>query len=282
MLQLVLAAPRSGSGKTTAACALLAVLTARGLTPCAFKSGPDYIDPMFHRAVLGVESHNLDLFFSAPQIARALYAQHAAGHGAAVVEGAMGYYDGLGGVTDTASAWQLADTLDLPALLVVRPKGASLTLAAELRGLTAFRTPHHIAGILLNDCTQNLCAMLKPMLEKETGLPVVGCLPPLPEAAIERPPPRSETADRDRRSAAQDTALIRCRAANHRLAAAAHPVDRPAPAAVPCTVHPRRGCALPWQGMPRSALPTPKRWRHCGKTARSCAFQPAGRHGSAG
>ena len=185
MLQLVLAAPRSGSGKTTAACALLAALTARGLTPCAFKSGPDYIDPMFHRAVLGVESHNLDLFFSAPQIARALYARHAAGHGAAVVEGAMGYYDGLGGVTDTASAWQLADTLDLPALLVVRPKGASLTLAAELRGLTAFRTPHHIAGILLNDCTQGLCALLKPMLEKETGLPVVGCLPPLPEAAIE-------------------------------------------------------------------------------------------------
>ena len=181
MLQLVLAAPRSGSGKTTAACALLAALTARGLTPCAFKSGPDYIDPMFHRAVLGVESHNLDLFFSAPQTARALYARHAAGHGAAVVEGAMGYYDGLGGVTDTASAWQLADTLDLPALLVVRPKGASLTLAAELRGLTAFRTPHHIAGILLNDCTQGLCALLKPMLEKETGLPVVGCLPPLPE-----------------------------------------------------------------------------------------------------
>ena len=68
MLQLVLAAPRSGSGKTTAACALLAALTARGLTPCAFKSGPDYIDPMFHRAVLGVESHNLDLFFSAPQL----------------------------------------------------------------------------------------------------------------------------------------------------------------------------------------------------------------------
>ena len=82
MLQLVLAAPRSGSGKTTAACALLAALTARGLTPCAFKSGPDYIDPMFHRAVLGVESHNLDLFFSAPQTARALYARHAAGHGA--------------------------------------------------------------------------------------------------------------------------------------------------------------------------------------------------------
>ena len=140
MLQLVLAAPRSGSGKTTAACALLAALQARGEYPCAFKSGPDYIDPMFHRAVLGVESHNLDLFFSTPATVRRLYAQNAAGHGAAVVEGAMGYYDGLGGTSATASAWHLADTLGLPVLLVVRPKGASLTLAAELRGLMAFRT----------------------------------------------------------------------------------------------------------------------------------------------
>ena len=185
MLQLVATAPQSGSGKTTAVCALLGAMAARGLTPCAFKAGPDYIDPMFHRAVLGVESHNLDLFFSTPETVRSLYARHAAGHGAAVVEGAMGYYDGLGGVSDTASAWHLADTLDLPALLVVRPKGASLTLAATLRGLLAFRTPHHIAGILLNDCTENLYKMLRPMLERETGLPVVGYLPFLPGAAIE-------------------------------------------------------------------------------------------------
>ena len=185
MLQLVATAPQSGSGKTTAVCALLGAMAARGLTPCAFKAGPDYIDPMFHRAVLGVESHNLDLFFSTPETVRSLYARHAAGHGAAVVEGAMGYYDGLGGVSDTASAWHLADTLDLPALLVVRPKGASLTLAATLRGLLNFRTPHHIAGILLNDCTENLYKMLRPMLERETGLPVVGYLPFLPGAAIE-------------------------------------------------------------------------------------------------
>lgn len=66
MLQLLLAAPSSGSGKTTAACALLSALKARGLEPCAFKCGPDYIDPMFHRAVLGVPSYNLDLFFLHP------------------------------------------------------------------------------------------------------------------------------------------------------------------------------------------------------------------------
>ena len=184
MIQFLLAAPRSGSGKTTMTCALLMALKRRGRAPCAFKSGPDYIDPMFHRAVLGVESRNLDLFFSAPETVRTLYAKGAAGHGAAVCEGAMGFYDGLGGVSDRASAWHLADTLGLPVLLVVEPKGQSLTLAAELKGLDSFRTPSHIAGILLNNCTARMHALLAPMLEEETGLPVLGFLPKLPEAVI--------------------------------------------------------------------------------------------------
>lgn len=184
MIQFQLAAPRSGSGKTTMTCALLMALKRRGCAPCAFKSGPDYIDPMFHRAVLGVESRSLDLFFSAPETVRTLYAKGAAGHGAAVCEGAMGFYDGLGGVSDRASAWHLADTLGLPVLLVVEPKGQSLTLAAELNGLVNFRTPSHIAGILLNNCTARMHALLAPMLEKETGLPVLGFLPKLPEAVI--------------------------------------------------------------------------------------------------
>lgn len=184
MIQFLLAAPRSGSGKTTMTCALLMALKRRGCAPCAFKSGPDYIDPMFHRAVLGVESRSLDLFFSAPETVRTLYAKGAAGHGAAVCEGAMGFYDGLGGVSDRASAWHLADTLGLPVLLVVEPKGQSLTLAAELNGLVNFRTPSHIAGILLNNCTARMHALLAPMLEKETDLPVLGFLPKLPEAVI--------------------------------------------------------------------------------------------------
>ena len=184
MIQFLLAAPRSGSGKTTMTCALLMALKRRGCAPCAFKSGPDYIDPMFHRAVLGVESRSLDLFFSAPEMVRTLYARGAAGHGAAVCEGAMGFYDGLGGVSDRASAWHLADTLGLPVLLVVEPKGQSLTLAAELNGLVNFRTPSHIAGILLNNCTARMHALLAPMLEEETGLPVLGFLPKLPEAVI--------------------------------------------------------------------------------------------------
>ena len=184
MMQFLIAAPHSGSGKTTVTCALLAALKRRGFAPCAFKSGPDYIDPMFHRSALQIASHNLDLYLSSPAAVRRLYARYAAGHGAAVCEGAMGFYDGQG-LSTRASAWELADTLGLPVLLVVQPKGASITLAAEIRGLAAFRTPSHLAGILLNDCTEKLYCLLKPMLERETGLPVLGYLPHLPQACIE-------------------------------------------------------------------------------------------------
>ena len=184
MMQFLIAAPRSGSGKTTMTCALLAALKKRGCDPCAFKSGPDYIDPMFHRSVLNVGSHNLDLYLSGRDTVQALYARYSAGHSAAVCEGAMGFYDGQG-MTTRASAWELADTLHLPVLLVVQPKGVSVTLAAEIQGLAHFRENSHISGILLNSCSEKLYKMLKTLLEKETGLPVLGYLPNLPEAAVE-------------------------------------------------------------------------------------------------
>ncbi len=185
MLELMITAPASGSGKTVLTCALLAALKKRGLDPCAFKCGPDYIDPMFHRSVLGVDSHNLDLFLSSEDTARSLYHHYGASHSSVVVEGAMGFYDGLGGSTDRASAWHAADALGLPVLLTVRPRGASLTLAAQINGLRAFRAPSHIAGVFLNDCSPMLFKSLKPMLERETGLPVLGCLPHIKEAVLE-------------------------------------------------------------------------------------------------
>ena len=184
MMQFLIAAPSSGSGKTTVACAVLAALKKRGADPCAFKSGPDYIDPMFHRSALQVDSHNLDLFLSNRDMVRAIFARYAAGHGAAVCEGAMGFYDGQG-LTTRASAWELADTLGLPVLLVVQPKGASVTLAAQIQGLVNFRKNSHVSGILLNDCSEKLYKMLKALLERETGLPVLGYLPHLPQAAVE-------------------------------------------------------------------------------------------------
>lgn len=185
MVELLLAAPASGSGKTAVTCALLAAFAKRGLSPCAFKCGPDYIDPMFHRSVLGVESHNLDLFLCGEDRLRALYERHLSGHGAAVCEGAMGFFDGVGGSTTEASAWHVADTLELPVLLVVRPKGASLTLAAQIKGLCSFRQPGRIRGVFLNDCSAMQFGSLAPMLEKETGLPVLGYLPHMEEAVFE-------------------------------------------------------------------------------------------------
>ena len=110
MIQFLIAAPRSGSGKTTVTCALLTALQRRGADPCAFKCGPDYIDPMFHRSALGVESHNLDLYLSAPDTVRTLYARYAAGHGAAVCEGAMGFYDGQGLTTHADAAGSAGGT----------------------------------------------------------------------------------------------------------------------------------------------------------------------------
>lgn len=185
MNKLLIAATASGSGKTAVTCALLAALRKRGMRPCAFKCGPDYIDPMFHRSVLGVESHTIDLFLSNEETVGKLFQKYSAGYDAAICEGAMGYYDGLGGVTEKAGAWDVADTLGLPVLLVLRPKGLSLTLAALVKGICVFRTPHHIRGILLNDCSPMQYQSLAPMLEKETGLPVFGYLPYMEEAAFE-------------------------------------------------------------------------------------------------
>ena len=184
MIRLMVAAPSSGSGKTLVVCALLRALQQRGMDPCSFKCGPDYIDPLFHRAVLGISSCNLDLFLAPPTQVYTLFARYAAGHDAVVCEGVMGFYDGIGGTTDQASAWAVADLLDLPVVLVVRPKGASLTVAAQIKGLRDFRTPSHVAAVILNDCSPSSARSLAPVVEEETGVPVLGCLPSLPEAII--------------------------------------------------------------------------------------------------
>lgn len=181
--RLLLAAPASGSGKTTLTCALLRVLERRGLSPCAFKCGPDYIDPMFHRSVLGLPSRNLDLFFSTPDEVRRNLALGARGRGAAVIEGVMGYYDGVGG-GERASSWHLAQVTQTPTILVAEPKGSALTLAAVLQGLARFREPSQVRGVLLNGTTPVMAARLSQDIQRETGLPVLGCLPRMPECAI--------------------------------------------------------------------------------------------------
>lgn len=198
MNKLLFTAPASGSGKTTVTCAVLAALKRRGLTVHAFKCGPDYIDPMFHRAALGIPCHNLDLYLTPEDRLKELFARYAAGADTVVAEGVMGFYDGVGGVTPEASAWHVAHVLDLPVILVVRPKGASLSLSAlvnglqtvpdsasELCGVDPSALDSHIRALILSDCSEMLYRSLKPMLETETGLPVLGFLPHLEDAQFE-------------------------------------------------------------------------------------------------
>ena len=177
MIECLITAGSSGSGKTSVVVGLLSLLQRKGYNVGSFKCGPDYIDPMFHRAVMGVESHNLDLFLASAGRVKEFYQRYSAGKTAVICEGAMGYFDGLGGITDEASAWKVADTLDLPVIAVIDAKGASLSIAAQILGLKALRQPHHIVGVILNKCSKMLYQRLKPVLEAETGVKLLGCLP---------------------------------------------------------------------------------------------------------
>lgn len=185
MIKMMIAAPASGSGKTAITCGMLALLKQMNMKVCAFKCGPDYIDPMFHRSVLGVQSCNLDLFMSSESCVKTQYERYSAGHDAAVFEGVMGYYDGVGGITTKASAWHLADVIDIPVILVIRPKGASLTLASQIKGICTMRSAHHIAGVIFNECSQMLYDLLAETVEHESGIPVLGYMPHMEEAAFE-------------------------------------------------------------------------------------------------
>ena len=181
MKQIMIAAMGSGSGKTIFSCGLMRAFDRRGMRVAGFKCGPDYIDPMFHTRVLGIPSRNLDLFLQGKEgVRRTLAGQEA---DLAVLEGAMGFYDGIGGTTD-ASAWDIAVTTDVPVILVLRPKGQSVTLAAQVMGLMRFRQESHIRGLVLTDCRPSLYMHLAGILQRETGLPVLGYLPPMEEAVI--------------------------------------------------------------------------------------------------
>ncbi len=182
MKRIMISAMSSGSGKTVMTLALLKALCKRGIRPEAFKCGPDYIDPMFARRLLQIPCKNLDLFLQGEEgVKRSLGSQVGE---VGLLEAAMGYYDGIGGSSE-GSAWQIAALTHTPVLLLLRPSGVGITLAAQVRGLMEFRKPHQIAGLLLNDCKPSLYAYLKPILEKECGLPVLGYLPPLEEAKLE-------------------------------------------------------------------------------------------------
>ena len=169
----MLAANKSGSGKTTITCGLLGALKERGLNPCSFKCGPDYIDPMFHRNVLGIPSGNLDTFFTEDDVTRELFKNEFSGD-IAVIEGVMGLFDGIGGVELTGSSYDLARVLKTPIILVIDAKGAGRSVLAEIRGFLDYDSEHLIKGVILNRTSKAFGAKLADLIEEELHIKCFG------------------------------------------------------------------------------------------------------------
>ena len=157
--RLMIAGSGSGCGKTTITCGLLRLLQRKGLRPSSFKCGPDYIDPLYHREVLGINSRNLDSFFSSESQLRENLCRGFRNGDIAVIEGVMGYYDGLGITTRTSCA-EIADLTHTPVLLVLDAAGRSSSVLAELQGFLNYREEGRwIAGVIFN--------RLSPMLYED-------------------------------------------------------------------------------------------------------------------
>jgi cobyrinic acid a,c-diamide synthase len=171
--RIMLAANKSGSGKTTITCGLLGALKERGLNPCSFKCGPDYIDPMFHRNVLGIPSGNLDTFFTEDDVTRELFKNEFSGD-IAVIEGVMGLFDGVGGVELTGSSYDLARVLKTPIILVIDAKGAGRSVLAEIRGFLDYDSEHLIKGVILNKTSKAFGAKLADLIEEELHIKCFG------------------------------------------------------------------------------------------------------------
>lgn len=180
MAGFMITAASSGSGKTMITCGLLELFKRKGLNPLACKCGPDYIDGLFHKQVLELEGMNLDSYFEAPEELRDKYSRLSKGH-LPVVEGVMGYFDGLGGSTTRASSWEVAHILDLPAVLVVDARGASVSLAALIKGFLEFERSmgSQIKAVIFNRMSPMLYPRIRELVERETGIRAAGFVPEL-------------------------------------------------------------------------------------------------------
>ena len=183
--RILLAAGSSGSGKTLITCGLLEALVERGLKTASFKCGPDYIDPMFHSRVIGTKSRNLDTFFTGSEVTKYLLTRNARDCEIAVMEGVMGFYDGVAGTTTTASAYDLAKVTDTPVILIVNSRGMSVSLAAYVKGFLEYKKDSHIKGVIFNQMSPMLYPRMKKLLEEELGVAVLGYVPKVEDCVIE-------------------------------------------------------------------------------------------------
>lgn len=180
MGRIMIAGTNSGCGKTTVTTALLSAFKARGIRLSAFKCGPDYIDPMFHRQAIGVASRNLDAYFCSEDMLRAQLS--AAGGELAVIEGVMGYYDGIG-TEGTASSYHIAKATQTPVILVVNARGIYTSAGALIKGFCSFRPQSNIKGVIFNGASPMTYEGLK-QIAIDAGVVPLGFLPKSDELAV--------------------------------------------------------------------------------------------------
>ena len=182
--RVVLAAPASGSGKTTVATGLMAALTGRGLTVSPHKVGPDYIDPGYHALATGRPGRNLDPFLCGPERLAPLLLHGAAGADVAVVEGVMGLFDGAAGRGEFASTAHVAKLLRAPVVLVVDASSQSRSVAALVHGFASWDPEIRLGGVILNRVGSDRHEeMLREALEQGGGVPVLGAIRRQPAVA---------------------------------------------------------------------------------------------------
>lgn len=179
MKSFVIAAPRSGSGKTTVTLGIMECLRRRGLTVAPFKVGPDFIDPGYHSLVCGRPSINLDGWICPPQFVRETFAIHGADADVAVIEGVMGLFDGFGGASDEGSTAQAARLTRSPVVLVVDAKGLARSGAALVKGFADFDSELTVAGVIFNNVASvGHGQILREAMESSCpAVKVVGCIP---------------------------------------------------------------------------------------------------------
>ncbi|MEU4086405.1 cobyrinate a,c-diamide synthase [Streptomyces aureus] len=179
--RLVVAAPSSGSGKTTVATGLMAALAGRGLAVSPHKVGPDYIDPGYHALATGRVGRNLDAYLCGADLIGPLFAHGARGCDLAVVEGVMGLYDGAAGEGELASTAHVAKLLRAPVVLVVDASSQSRSVAALVHGFASWDPEVRIGGVILNKVASDRHeALLRDALDS-SGVPVLGVLRRAPQ-----------------------------------------------------------------------------------------------------
>ncbi len=180
----MIAAPASGSGKTLVTCGILQALVNRGLKVSSFKCGPDYIDPMFHSKVIGTRSRNLDSFFCDDDTLRYLFCRSAEPSDISVIEGVMGFYDGIRAAATEGSSHEISRKLDAPVVLLVNCKGTSVSCVPVIKGFKEFRE-NNICGVILNNMGPTVFEEVKKLIESELGLKVIGYVPKLKDINLE-------------------------------------------------------------------------------------------------